>query len=53
MTYRFSIITRKQKFGTDTTEDVKQTQYMFMHMDEFHVCIPLYFPLKLYLKQGN
>lgn len=53
MTYRLSIITRKEEFGTDTTEDVNQTQYTFMHMDEFHVRIPLYFPLKLYLKQGN
>lgn len=53
MIYRLSIITRKEEFGTDATEDVNQTQYMFMDTDEFHVRIPLYFPLKLYLKQGN
>lgn len=53
MTYRLSIITRKEEWGTDITEDVKQAQYMFMYLDEFHVHIPLHFRLKLYLKQGN
>lgn len=49
-----SIITRKEKLGTDITDDVQQTQNMFMQMDKFHgYVIPLHFPLKLDLKQGN